>query len=233
MEEAELILQQLMTFEVCQQMCINQTYATKIPTATFSDAHWASYNVSATCTESGGSAVACAYADESNHDGCPDGCNDDGQTCTGTATPPLCDFDDTTGKPALLIYQSPACFTDPCDFDDTTEPVGSTSCPSGCAFTEEYTPWVNRSEIMYEQVVPCVAIELLKFAPKMMKLVFTNDEFGATRCVGIEFFPKWASAIWNASTCGFRLIFTVLRQFCGCFAAVLRQFCGSFAAVLR
>ena len=143
-EEAEFILGLLMTFEVCQQMCINQTYSIEMPTGEYIDAHNASVDEPSTCTGTA-DAPPCVYA--SGTDGCPEGCNDDGSTCSGTADAPICDLDAATDQTA--------------------------DCPDGCTFTDSYTPWVNRSEIMHEQIVPCI---------------------------GIEFFPKWASAIWNAST---------------------------------
>jgi hypothetical protein len=142
-EEAEFILGYLMTFDVCQQLCINQTYSIEIPTGMFREAHNGSF-VNATCTGSAHS-PPCAYS--SGTDGCPEGCNDDGLICSGTADVPTCDLDAATD--------------------------GTAECPHGCTFTDSHTPWVNRSEIMHQQIVPCI---------------------------GIEFFPKWASAIWNSST---------------------------------
>lgn len=143
-EEVEFILDFVMTFDVCQQMCINQTYSIEIPSGVFREAHNATSDVPAACTGNA-DRPSCAY--ESGTDGCPEGCDDDGVTCSGTADPPTCDLDVET--------------------DETAQ------CPQGCTFTASYTPWVERSEILHEQTVPCI---------------------------GIEFFPKWASVVWNAST---------------------------------
>jgi len=80
------------------------------------------------------SGVVCEYTDGTN--GCPDGCNDDGQTCTGEATPV-----------ARCAYTAPtfvdrSCgdldVTATCDLDAATD--GSADCPAGCESTEAYVP---------------------------------------------------------------------------------------------
>lgn len=76
----------------------------------------------------------CEYTDGTN--GCPAGCQDDGQTCSGQATPvALCGY---TAPTFVDRTCGDLTVTATCDLDAATD--GSADCPAGCDAAEAYVP---------------------------------------------------------------------------------------------